>query len=61
MYTKIFIEVSKLNFKQVLLEKELKQNYYDLQHRNKYEKYCYHLVLSSSGRRDYLKGFLYFY
>ena len=40
MHTKIFIEVSKLNFKQVLLENDLKQNYYDLQHRNKYEKYC---------------------
>ncbi len=58
MDTKLVIEVTNLNFKEILLNNEFQQNNNDYQHRNKYDKFCYHLVLNSNSRRNYFKNFI---
>ncbi len=58
MDTKLFVEVTNLNFKKILLTNDFQQNTNDLLHRNKYDKFCYHLVLNSNARRAYFKNFI---
>lgn len=58
MDTKLVIEVTNLNFKEILLNNEFQQNNNDYKHRNKYDKFCYHLVLNSNSRRNYFKNFI---
>ena len=60
MNNNIFIEVTNLNFKEILLSNEFQQNNNDYKHRNRYDRFCYHLVLNSNSnsRRAYFKNLI---
>ncbi|WP_180073708.1 MULTISPECIES: hypothetical protein [unclassified Acinetobacter] len=59
MDTKLVVEVTNLNFKEILLNKEFQQNNNDYKHCNKYDKFCYHFILNADGGKAYFKKFLY--